>query len=409
MIIPWPGTGVDLRVTEWDAFGYYIYAPSIIIYNDPTQLEWLTKIDDKYHVTGGHLYQADRAQNGNYIFKYSGGIAIMQLPFFILAHFYALIGDYSADGFSKPYQWAIAFSGLIYSILGLFLLRLVLLRWYNEGVTMITLALIVLATNFIQYTSIKGAMSHSYIFFLYACVLYATMKWHEAPRLKWAAMVGYLIGLAIICRPTEIIMLFIPLLWGMSDKSASTAKWTMVRKYRNHVMALLIFCFLGILPQLIYWKFSYGSFIYPMGSKWSFLLPYFEVLFGGNKGWFIYTPITLLFIVGLYFVKSFPFRKSVIAFSILNIWIVCAWSDPSFGASYSARALVQGYAVMALAMAAVVNVILQQKWRWALYVLAGYFILVNLFQLWQYDQGMIRTDQNTFRQYWHVYLNPNPS
>jgi hypothetical protein len=33
-------------------------------------------------------------------------------------------------------------------------------------------------------------------------------------------------------------------------------------------------------------------------------LPHFRVLFGGEKGWFIYTPITILFIVGLFLMRA---------------------------------------------------------------------------------------------------------
>lgn len=406
---PSPDNWDKLHVTGWDAFGYYMYAPSIIIYDDATQLEWLDEMDAKYNLTGGALYQADMRENGNYVFKYSGGISWMQLPFFLTAHAYASASDYPADGFSPPYQWGAALSGLIYGILAFFILRVVLLRWYSEWVTSLTLLLVALATNLMQYVAIDSTMSHTYILFLYSFVLYATIRWHEKPKWIWAALVGYTIGVATIGRPTEAIMLFIPLFWGMQNKAASREKWAMVKKHSFHVGVILFCGLLGILPMLIYWKFAYGSFIYPMGSKWSFLLPYFEVLFGGSKGWFIYTPITVLFIAGLFYIKKFPFRIAVLVFTISNIWIVIAWSDPNYGASYSARALVQGYPVMALAMAAVLKVILEKKWAWAFYVVAGYLTVVNLFQIWQYRREIIHYDSNSFAYYRRVYLDPSPS
>src|ERR1700733_7209703 len=70
-----------LKITIWDANGYYLYLPSILKYHDFKQLAWLTDIDKKYAVTGGGQFQAEKAPNGNYAFKYLGGIALMELPF----------------------------------------------------------------------------------------------------------------------------------------------------------------------------------------------------------------------------------------------------------------------------------------------------------------------------------------
>ena len=47
-----------LKLTTYDAFGYYMYLPKLLIYKD-LQLNWLKPIDAKYHVVGGDdIYQA---------------------------------------------------------------------------------------------------------------------------------------------------------------------------------------------------------------------------------------------------------------------------------------------------------------------------------------------------------------
>jgi len=58
-----------------------------------------------------------------------------------------------------------------------------------------------------------------------------------------------------------------------------------------------------------------------------FLNPWFRVLFGPEKGWFLYTPISIMMLAGLFLIKKYPFQKSVITFCLLNIWIIIAWSD----------------------------------------------------------------------------------
>lgn len=398
-----------LVVTTWDALGYYIYLPSIFIYHDFKELAWFPEIDKKYSVSGGQIYQFTRCRNGNYVYKYLGGVAIMEFPFFIMGHIIAGLSGYQQDGFSPPYQFAIAFGAIIYFILSLFLLRIILLKYFNDAVTAISLLLLVLATNLIQYISIDGAMSHAYIFPLYVLVLYFTMRWHERPSALSASLIGISIGLASISRPTEAVMLFIPLLWGTQSREKSSEKWKMVRQNKMHLFFLAFFGFLAVLPQLIYWRSATGSFIYDVGSKWEFLSPHFRVLFGFENGWFIYTPVTVFFILGMFFIKKYPFRYSVIAFCLLNIYIIIAWHDWKYGATYSCRALTQSYPVFALPFAAFINWINSRKWKYLFYLFCLYLIILNLFQIWQYNKTILHYRDMNRKYYCSIYLNPHPT
>ena len=398
-----------LKITTWDAFGYYIYLPSICIYQDIKELKWLAEIDKKYAVTGGNGYQAIKLDNGKYTFKYLGGVAILELPFFLAGHFIAKCSGYAQDGFSPPYQYALGFGVLIYCLLAVFLLRKILLLYFSDLTTGITLLLVCLGTNFIQYAAVDNGQSHAYIFPLYVLVMYTTIQWHKKPRKLWAILTGYIIGIATICRPTEAIMLFIPLLWNTHTKEAARQKWVMVKQHKSHIIFAAIAGITGILPQLIYWKITTGSFLYDVGSKWEFLAPHFRVLFGWEKGWFIYTPVTIFFILGMFFMKEFPFKKSVAWFCFLNIYIIIAWHDWRYGGSYSTRALVQSYPVFALPLAALIEKVNATKWRWLFYTVSTYLLLVNLFQVNQYDRAILHYDEMNRKYYGRIYLNPHPS
>lgn len=404
-----PENASQLTLTTWDAFGYYMYLPSILIYDDYKELKWVQGIDDKYHLTGGHLYQAGKAPNDNYVYKYFGGVALMQLPFFTAAHLMAPSLGYPQDGFSSPYQYAIALAALFYAFLGIFVLRHVLKNYYDDTTTAITILLLCLGTNFMQYASADSAQSHIYIFPLYALVLYTTIKWHERPTVLMAAATGYIIGLATICRPTEAVMLFIPLLWNTWNKVAAKEKWQTVKKHKSHIAAIALAGILGILPQLLYWKSATGQWIFDVGSAWDFLTPHFQVLFGWEKGWFVYTPVTIFFIVGLFFIKKYPFSKSVLWFCVLNIYIIIAWRDWHYGGSYSTRALVQSYPVFALAFGAFVQHLQHKKWRWVFYVAGVYLIALNLFQLEQYANTILHFKDMNRQYYGAIYLDNNPT
>jgi hypothetical protein len=204
-------------------------------------------------------------------------------------------------------------------------------------------------------------------------------------------------------------MLFIPLLWGTQTKESAREKWNLVRQNKIHLIFLAIFGFIAVLPQLIYWKAATGSFMYDVGSKWEFLTPHFRVLFGFENGWFIYTPVTVFFIAGMFFIKKFPFRYAVITFCLLNIYIIIAWHDWRYGATYSCRALSQSYPVFALPFAAFINRFLATKWKYAIYVIGCYLIFVNLFQIGQYGKTILHYRDMNRKYYCSIYLDPNPS
>ena len=409
--IIYSGMGSDktLKITTWDALGYYMYLPAVFIYHDVSKLEWLPAIDSTYSLSGGKIYQASRLENGNFVFKYLGGIAILQLPFFIIGHIIAHISDYPPDGFSPPYQYAVSFGILFYFILAIFLLRKILLNYFSDSTSSITLLLLVLATNAIQYAAIDNGQSHAPLFFLYVLIIYFTIRWHHKPSFLDASICGFIIGLATIGRPTEAIMLFIPLMWNTHTKEQATKKWELVKKHKNQIGFVILFGIIGILPQLIYWKITTGSYIYDVGSKWYFLNPFFRVLFGWEKGWFIYTSVTILFIVGMLFMKEYPFKKSVIYFCLLNIYIIISWADWRYGGSYSTRALVQSYPMFALPLASIIHKNNSKKYSYLFYLIGLYLIGVNLFQIKQYNKMILHYYDMNRQYYQRIYLNNDPT
>lgn len=376
------------NATSWDALGYYIYQPGFLIYNDVKDLHWLPKIDSIYHVTGGKLYQANKKSNGNYVFKYFGGISFMQIPFFYIGHTIAKIKNVNQDGFSWPYQYSIMLGAIFWFFIGLLFLRNVMLNFFSDTITGLTILLLFLATNLPQYISIDGAMSHSWIFPMYCFMLWLTYRWHIKPSLIIAFFIGLICGIATISRPTELIILFIPLFWNCQTKEFSKQKWLLVKQNLRHVYVVIFAAFIGILPQLLYWKYTTGNFIFNVGSKWCFLTPWFRVLFGFYSGWLIYTPITLIFIIGFWFMKNQPFKKSVITFSLLNIWIILSWWDWKYGVSYSVRALSQGSPVYALALASFLTNQYFGKRKFWILLIAVILIFINFYQIKIYNSGI---------------------
>jgi len=111
-----PGTEATL---SWDVMGYYLYLPAGLIYKDLEKVAFKEEIIKKYNPTAGFYQAFKHEKSGNYVMKYSIGLAVLYSPFFLLGHAYALISDYPPDGFSLPYQIAISWGSLFIAFLGL--------------------------------------------------------------------------------------------------------------------------------------------------------------------------------------------------------------------------------------------------------------------------------------------------
>jgi hypothetical protein len=244
---------------------------------------------------------------------------------------------------------------------------------------------------------------------LYVLILYFTIKWHETPSKVTASLIGIIIGLTTICRPTEAIMILIPIFWSTQTKELALKKWETVKQNKLHIYVLAFSGFIAILPQLIYWKLASGSFFYEMPSRWDFLNPHFRVLFGWEIGWFIYTPVTIFFVAGMFFIRKYPFWKSVIVFCLLSIYIVISHHDWRYGATYSCRALSHIYPVFALPLAAFIERFSVKRMKYLFLIVGTYLILVNLFQLRQYNQNILHYRDMNRKYYFSIYLNPHPS
>ena len=225
---------------------------------------------------------------GQLVTKYTCGLALLWTPFFFLGHWAAGWLDYPQDGFSPPYQIAIAFGGLLFALLGLGLLRRVLLRYFSDVVTTLVLVLLVLGSNYFQYAVFDAAMAHNYLFTGYALLLWLTIRWHERPTRRGAFSIGLTLGLLVLIRPSEAVAAVVPVLWGVGSVAAARAKLALLRSRWPDVLLLVLGGLLGVLPQLLYWHWATGHFMfYSYGDQhFSFLKPHlWQVLFSFRKGW----------------------------------------------------------------------------------------------------------------------------
>ncbi|MEL6672626.1 MAG: hypothetical protein AAFR61_10565 [Bacteroidota bacterium] len=408
--------GVSEATISWDVYGYYLYLPAFFIYDDLAKLEFKDEMFEKYR-PAGDFHHAVPQPNGNWVMKYPIGMAVIYTPFFLGGHAYATMSDaYAADGFSMPYQLAISLAGLFYALLGLWFMRKVLLHYFSDLVAASILAILVLCTNYLNYVSFDGAMPHNALFSLFAIILWLTIKWHEKPDWRYALGLGVAIGLSTIIRPTEILISLVPLFWGVYNKESFQQKWQLLWTNRLQVLILIGATFLMGLIQMLYWKSYSGHFLYYSYEEFGFdwLRPHlWSGLFSFRKGWFIYTPVMILAVLG--FIPLYKHHRekffALAGHFVITLYIVFAWQVWWYGGSFGARPLVQSYALLAFPLGAFLTWVFQQKWR-TIAVAVFVFLCadLNLLMTWQAHarDGNWEAEYMTKAYFWKIFGKTNP-
>lgn len=397
------------KVIAWDVVSYYAYLPATFIEHDLT-----LSFTDHEHVG---TYWPEILPDGSKVIKTSMGVAVMYSPFFFMAHTVAPALGHAADGFSVPYAFALQLAGLFYAVLGLLLLRRVLRRYFADWVTAVTLLVIGLCTNLYWYSLYEAPMSHVFSFCLFALFALLTELWHERPTVWRSIATGFTLGLISLIRPTNALVVFYFLLYGIWSKESFRDKWNLMLKSWWKLLLMAVAVLLVWVPQLAYWHYNTGHwFFYSYGSRERFFFgdpKIVEGLFSFRKGWLVYTPIMLFSLVG--FVPLYRRYRThfwpLLIFLALNLYVVFSWWCWWYGGSCGMRALIESYALLALPLAAWIEWITSRKGllRVALWLLLLAASALSAFHNVRYLHGSIHWDSMTRAAYFDSFFRSRAS
>ena len=392
------------EIVRYDAVSYYAYLPAAVIYHD-LSFEFTGALPESFE---GVIW-THTSPNGKETLKMSMGVAFLLLPFFLIAHLLALLSPFPADGYSAIYQFIILIGAVFYLLAGLLFLQKVLKQFFEDRVVAISLVMVVVGTNLYYYTVAEPGMSHVFSFFLFNAFLFYLFKWNEQPHWKNSFLFALFAGLIILVRPANILIMILPILYW--NKRGFRKQVTWLWKQRMKVLFMVMVVFLVMLPQLVYWKYSTGSWVYYSYGEEGFYFnnPHIiDGLFSYRKGWFVYTPIMLFSVVCLFFMrKRIPeLFMPLSVFLLVNIYVVFSWWCWWYGGSFGARPMIESYGLLVLPFAVLIEKVIKQKiWIKILAaLLLIFFIYLNLFQSRQYRITMIHWDSMTEQAYWKVFL-----
>ena len=389
-----------------DALGYYLYLPSTFIYDNHlsvTELpsDYVAPSDVSYYLDG-MKQTGTRSSKGYVINQYTYGVALMETPFFLLAHLYETFIGGVPDGYSQSYIYAIKISSLVYSLLGLLLTYHVLKVYFSRQEATIGSLLIFIGTNLFWFTIYQAGMAHVPLFFLYAALIYLTIKVHERPRLFDFLQLGFVLGLICVIRPTDILAITIPLLYCVVDRSSLKLKILYVKHNWKNILLASVMFILPIIPQLIYWKILTGSLVFysygDQGFDWS-NPKIIEGLFLFNNGWLAYSPIMIFSLLGLFFFKSFKtFSTACFLILPIYIYIIYSWYCYNYINGLGSRPMIHIYPLLAMPLTAFVHFTSRTSklLRFGLGTVMMLFVAINISYSFQRSKQMLISEESTF-------------
>jgi hypothetical protein len=400
----------EKKAIFWDVLEYYSYLPATFIYGDIK----LGFMNDN-SVNWQNKFWPRQTPDHHRVFKMTMGMSVMYSPFFFTAHGIAKLFSLQADGYTNIYVFALLFSCLFYLTLAYFVLRKLLLRWFSDTVTALTIICIGLGTNIFYYTTIEAPMSHAYNFSLFIFFIYFTISWYDKQRFSTTILLGLIGGLIVLIRPTNIIIWIFFLFLYISKPSDLLLRVQLLLKQYVKLLIIAACVVIVIFPQLLYWKIVTGSWIYYSYDNEGFFFNHpriLEGLFSYRKGWLLYTPVITFALIGIPFLwfKAKELFVPVLMFVIINIYIVFSWWTWWYGGGFSQRAMIDSYALLAFPLAAFISVVWKRSV--SLKIISGVIITLlichNLFQTSQYYYGAIHFDSMTKKAYWTSFLHIKP-
>ena len=296
--------------------------------------------------------------NFHYYNKYPIGTALSELPFFLIGCMISVAFNLNiSDGTATIFQLLINLCGMFYYCIGSFFLYKALSSLYKEKIAHITLFFISLGTFLYVYAAAFSSFSHIYSYafisvFIYMIVLQKTRTIIEN------FIFGVVLSIIFLIRNEDIVVALVYLLafeknknsWRKHFRTVFSGK-TLLPKFAGAIFVLI--------PQLVIWYMAFGKFVtYSYGNE-SFLYAsrpkFLEVLFSDAKGLFIFSPILIFSVFGLFVIKVTPAKRytfGILLVIFLKLYIVAAWWCWWLGCGIGTRSFINILPLFAVLMGA---------------------------------------------------------
>ncbi len=345
-------TGIG-SVLSGDAGGYYVYLPSLFIYDFNS---------DKFPALIVESYETSFQLTDKVVCKYPVGTAMAYSPFFLVAHLIAK----DSDGFSPPYHIAIRIAAIFYTMFGLLFFFLLSRKISNSLIALIFCFIIFYGSNLWYYTFKAPGYSHATSFFLFSVLLYTLHRNSlKSDGSRW--FLPLIVAMIVAVRPINALFLLPLLCWKTED---GVVIWMRIKEWFSNKRFITYAVLSGIIvlmPQLLYniyvSRLLTGR-VYPGEHFDNFFHPQFGVvLWGTRSGLFLYAPLFLTFVI-LAVIQVFAKNRNAwitIGMFALTTLAYSMWHSPELGCSFSHRGFVDILPILTLPSILIVHRLIQEK------------------------------------------------
>lgn len=384
----WPIDVFDYHATIFsDKAGYYIYLPAAFKYHFDTE-RMPAKLDK--NLGDGFVINHESKK---IITKYPCGVALLQMPFYLPVYLLAKPFNYGSEGFSPIYQKTIDICGVVYLILGLVFLWKFLAFYFNDKIIFLSLLYLYCCTNLLYFGTYEAGMSHVFSFFVVNMFLFYWKKSSVEGVISVQRWVLFSACITLIWLIRPVNLLFIPFVLMLDASSVKLVSGFIKENLSaKKIVVSLTVVFLFASPQLAYNMYAYGNLIADSYRNEGFDNLYSpkiaEVLFAARNGFFIYNPLYLLAIAGMFVMMLHKNRNGLVLLGLFSAitFVYAGWWSWELGCSLGHRGYVDFYGLLVIPFA----VVAERMWRKpapraALISLLTVFAAYNLKFYWTYD------------------------
>lgn len=255
-------------VVNSDGRGYYYFLPAIAAWNfDYTEIQ-----EQEIQAIGKpHQPYILKTEKGRQFNKCYPGVAIMQLPSYIVASGLDKLLGNKVNPYSNLHLYFFFWTTLLFLYLSLLYLRKVLALYFkNDKNTWLSAIVVVFGTNIAYQAFFNPGITHHYTFFCFVLWIFFLLKWKKTDSHKYLVYVAFCTGLMLLVRPTNaLIILFLPFILG--DIIGVKAFFRSI--FSSGIVKMLQIILAGLIPlsllplitysqtgQLFYWSYQGEGF-----------------------------------------------------------------------------------------------------------------------------------------------------
>jgi hypothetical protein len=370
----------------YDGLGYFQWLPTAFITGDFDMMPYCHRIAETKALS-----------------LFTLGVAVLELPFFLIAQWLTWLFGYDNTGFSSPNAVALMVSAAVYTGAGAVLSFKLARRFSSTPAALLAVLGIFGCSNLYFFATNSPLMSHVYSYFLITLFAWCSVRVIDGPRPTHVFGLLFSGALLVLVRQMNGIVIVFPLLLAWSSPGGIPEAWRNLMKHRAAWIGGLV---LGLVPwvlQMIYWHHITGHLIVDGYAykdehfEWDRMVPG-KVLFSPISGWFVYSPVFLVVVATLlvHAWRNTRTARAILIILSVTVLIYSAWWCWWLGGGYGYRGLIDLYGLLALPFAWFFRSVLRRSLALRVFVCLALIAMVhlNLDLLDRYDYAWSLPDWN---------------